>query len=228
MMMPGRREHWRRDPRAGVLVIIAGAGLAGFLALAAGLLLAPAFLEADLALSAAIRAIDLPGLETLARLATTAGDFWPIAALTAVTSAILWFRGRRTEAVMVVVAVLGGALLGVGLKQAFMRVRPALDVARIPLPETYSFPSGHALSSLLYFGSLMVVAALDVRRRRYAVLLVVGCTFAALAIALSRVYLGVHYLGDVIGAWLLGFAWLSLVVLVSARWGAGAPEDADG
>jgi undecaprenyl-diphosphatase len=185
-------------------------------------------MDADMAISAAIRSIEFPGLDAFTRFATSVGDFWPIAFLTVITAAVLWVRGRRGEAVMVLVAVFGGVVLGAGLKQVFMRVRPALEVARLPLPETYSFPSGHALSSLLYFGSLAFVALLDVRRRRYATLIVAGCASAALAIAMSRVYLGVHYLGDVIGAWLLGFAWFSLVVLVGARWGAGLPEDANG
>lgn len=223
MTIPGRQDHWRRDPRAGVLVIVAGLGLAGFVALAAALLLAPAFMDADGVISAAIRGIDVPGIETFARAATAVGDFWPMAALTAVTAAILWARGRRVEAVMLVVAVLGGALVGAGLKQVFMRLRPALDVARIPLPDSYSFPSGHALASFLYFGSLAFVALIDVKRLSRAVAIVAACTAAAFAIAFSRVYLGVHFLGDVVGAWLLGFAWLSAVLVVSARWGAGDP-----
>lgn len=222
MMLPGRQDRWRRDPRAGVLVIVAGLGLAGFIALTAALLLAPTFMEIDGAISAAIRGIDVPGLEVVARAATAVGDVWPMAALTALTTAVLWVRGRRVEAFMVVVAVLGGALVGAALKQVFMRLRPALDIARIPLPESYSFPSGHALASFLYFGSLAFVALIDVGRLSRAVAIVAGCTVAAFTIALSRVYLGVHFLGDVVGAWLLGFAWLSAVVLVSARWGAGS------
>ena len=43
-------------------------------------------------------------------------------------------------------------------------------------------------------------------------------------VGLSRVYLGVHYLGDVVGSWLLGAGWLAVVVLVSARWGASSTE----
>ena len=223
-MLPGRRESWRADPRAGVLVIVAGIALAGFAAITAAVLLAPAFVEFDVAASAAIRGITAPGLEPVARVVTHLGDFPVVATLTALTAAVLFVRGRRVEAAVVLVAVAGGALLGFGLKELFMRVRPALDVARIPLPATYSFPSGHALASVLYLGSLVFVAFLDIRRLGVAVPVVAGCTLIALAIALSRVYLGVHYLGDVIGAWFLAAAWLALVVLVAARWGAGQDD----
>jgi len=224
-MLPGRRESWRADPRAGMLVLVAGVALAGFFAITAGLLLAPAFVELDVAVSAAIRGLTAPGLEPAARLVTHLGDFAVVATLTVLTAAVLFARGRRVEAALVIVAVAGGALLGFGLKELFMRMRPALDVARIPLPETYSFPSGHALASVLYLGSLVFVAFLDIRRLGVAVPVVAGCTLVALAIAFSRVYLGVHYLGDVIGAWFLAAGWLALVVLVAARWGAG--QDAE-
>jgi undecaprenyl-diphosphatase len=104
-------------------------------------------------------------------------------------------------------------------------VRPALEVARLPLPDTYSFPSGHALSSLLFFGSVGFLIVLHERRLGRAAVGVALCVLAALSIAFSRVYLGVHYLGDVIGSWLLGTGLIALVVLVSARWGAGSDGD---
>ena len=224
-MLPGRQERWRRDPRAGVLVIVAGIALAGFIAVAAALLLAPAFVSVDVAVSAAIRSVEAPGLERLAILATRLGDLWPLTALTLLTAGVLYARGRKSEAVVVVLTVLGGVLIGAALKQVFLRVRPALELARIPVPETYSFPSGHALASVLYFGSLGFVALIDDRRLGRAVLVVAGCLFAALSISMSRVYLGVHYLGDVVAAWFLGVAWLAAVVMVSARWAASRPGE---
>jgi undecaprenyl-diphosphatase len=224
-MIPGRQERWRRDPRAGVLVIVAGVALAGFVAVAIALLLAPAFVSVDVAVSAAIRSVEVPGLERLAMLATRLGDLWPLTVLTLLTAGVLYARGRKSEAVVVVLTVLGGVLIGAGLKQVFLRVRPALELARIPVPETYSFPSGHALASVLYFGSLGFVALIDDRRLGRAVLVVAGCLFAALSISMSRVYLGVHYLGDVVAAWFLGVAWLAAVVMVSARWAASRPGE---
>jgi len=220
----GRRQiGWQRDPRVGLLVIVAGAGLLGFAALAAAIALAPPFVRLDMAASAAIRSIEAPWVEQLALWATRVGDFWPMAALTTITGALLWFRGRRTSAVTLILAVMLGSLVGEATKLVFIRVRPALEVARIPIPESYSFPSGHALASLLFFGSLAFLTLLHEKHLRRAVIVAVLCFLSALTIALARVYLGVHYLGDVVGSWLLGAVMLALVVAVSARWGAGSP-----
>jgi undecaprenyl-diphosphatase len=223
-MLPGRRGRWQRDPRTGVLVVVAGTGFAAFVALGLGLIIAPAWIQLDIAVSEAIRSIDLPGLEAFARFATRLGDFWPMVILTVGTAMLFWARGNRTSAVTLVVGVLSGSAFGALLKMLFARVRPALEVARIPLPETYSFPSGHALTSLLFFGSLAFLVILHEGSLRRALIAIALCVLAALSIAMARVYLGVHYLGDVMGSWLLGAAWLAGVVLVSARWGAGSSE----
>src|SRR5574340_848156 len=224
-MLPGKRDRWQRDLRWGVLVIVAGVGLAGFAALAAAIVLAPGFVRFDMAASAAIRAIRIPGLERVALFVTDAGSFWPMVVLTLVTTVFLYLRGRRTSAATLALAVASGSLFGALLKLVFARVRPALEFARIPLPSDYSFPSGHALSSVLFFGSVAFLILIHEKRLGRAVAGVALCLIAALAIAFSRVYLGVHYLGDVVGAWLLGTAWLALVVMVSARWGAGSSAD---
>lgn len=223
-MLPGRRERWERDPRVGILVVVAGGAFAAFLALGLGLILAPALMDLDMALSEAIRSVDVPGLEAFARFATTVGDFWPMAILTVVTAGLFFARGNRTSAATLVLGVLSGSAFGALLKLLFARVRPALEVARIPIPETYSFPSGHALTGLLFFGSLGFLILLHEKSLRRAALATVLCVLAALTIAMARVYLGVHYLGDVVGSWLLGAGWLAVVVLVSARWGASSTE----
>lgn len=224
-MLPGRKERWQRDPRAGVLVIVAGLGIVGFVALAAVILLAPAFVRFDVAASSGIRSIDLPGLTTFAIIMTRLGDFWPMFVLTVATGALLYVRGRRTSSLTLMLTVLSGTIVGQIMKILFSRARPALGVARIAIPATYSFPSGHALSSLLYFGSLVLFILLNEKRLKFALFESALCLLAALAIAFSRVYLGVHYLGDVLGSWLLGVGWLALAVIVSARWGAGSDAE---
>lgn len=223
-MLPGRQGRWERDPRVGVLVIVAGVAFVGFVVLGVALLAFPAWIRVDLALSEAIRSIQVPGLRAFCTYATRLGDFWPMFLLTCATGALLYVRGKRTSAATLVLAVLSGSAFGAALKLLFARARPALEVARIPLPETYSFPSGHALTSLLFFGALAFLVMLHEKRLRRAIVTVVLCVVAALTIALARVYLGVHYLGDIVGSWLLGAGWLSVVVLVSARWGASSPE----
>lgn len=219
-MLKTGRESWQRDPLPGVLVIVAGGLLAGFLALGLALLFAPAFVRADMVLSESIRAITWPWLDPLARAASWLGDFSRMAALTLAAGLSLWLAGRRTSAATLVLTVASGSLIGAGVKLLFGRVRPALEVARITLPDSYSFPSGHALSSVLFFGVVAFLIILHVRSLKRAAIGAGLCALAALTIAISRVYLGVHYFGDIVGSWLLGFGLLAVMVIVSARWGA--------
>lgn len=227
-MLAGVRDRWQRDPRAGALVVVAGFALAGFLGLLAAVMLAPSFERFDLSVSTTIRSWQIAGFEGLPVFLTHLGDFWPMAALTVITSAVLYIAGRRTSAVTMALAVMSGSAFGWLMKLLVQRLRPVFDMVSIPIPRSYSFPSGHALTSLLFFGSLVILIMLHVKELKKAVLLSSLCVFAALSISLSRVYVGVHYLGDVVASWLLGIAWLALVVLVSARWGAGSEEEPKG
>lgn len=224
-MLARVHDRWQRDPRPGALVIVAGVAIAGFIALAAAIMLAPAFVRFDLAVTEAIRSLRVPGLEQAAIAVTSLADFWPMTLFTGLTGLFLYLQGRRTSAITLVLAVLSGSLFGSLMKLVFVRVRPALDAVPIPIPDTYSFPSGHALTSVLFFGSLVLLIMLHERNLRHSVYASALCVFAALSISMSRVYLGVHYIGDVVGSWLLGIAWLALVVVISARWGAGSEAE---
>ena len=219
-----RRDSWQRDPRPGASVVVAGGLLLAFVALGVALVFAPAFIRFDAAVSETIRSVTWPWVESVARAATWLGGFWPMATLTVGTGIALWVRGRRTSATTLVLTVALGSLLGSLLKLLFGRLRPALEVARIALPESYSFPSGHALSSLLFFGSVAFLIVLHVRSLRAVTAGVGLCGLAVFSIGMGRVYLGVHFLGDVIGSWLLGAGLLAVMVMVSARWGAGSEE----
>lgn len=106
-------------------------------------------------------------------------------------------------------AVLGGMLLNVALKYAYERARPSLDEALVTL-HTFSFPSGHTAAATAFYG---VVAAFLVSRTSNPLLRSAAVLAAVVAVALvafSRVYLGAHYLSDVVAATCSSTAWLAL------------------
>jgi membrane protein DedA with SNARE-associated domain/membrane-associated phospholipid phosphatase len=110
-----------------------------------------------------------------------------------------------------VAAVAGGGLLDVELKRVFHRTRPVWDVPLLTAPG-WSFPSGHALGSLVAYGMLayLLVRTADRRRRRLAI---IACAaLLVLLIGLSRMYLGVHYFSDVIGGYAAGVVWLAACI----------------
>ena len=122
--------------------------------------------------------------------------------------------GRRYWSAFRVVFASGlGGIIIVGLKQLFQRTRPLDQV----LPaHGYSFPSGHAFASTVFYG-MMVYLVWRLTDKTWArVLATVLGTTAFLAIGLSRVYLNVHYLTDVLAGWSAGLAWLIASLLIVA------------
>jgi len=125
-----------------------------------------------------------------------------VVALAAVV--LLWLRGRRRTAGFVAVAVVGAATLESLTKVIVGRARPVFSDP-VAHAAGKSFPSGHAMTSLTVFGLVVILAG---HHRRAAI----GVAVVAVgAVGFSRLALGVHYLSDVLGGWLLGTAWLLAV-----------------
>jgi len=113
---------------------------------------------------------------------------------------------RRRNAAIVAIGVPFAAYITDTLLKLLVR-RPRPTTALIALPESYSFPSGHALVAAATYLTIGLLLADRLTTRRARILCVAFCAVIAIAIAGSRVYLGVHYLSDVIGGLLLGTGW---------------------
>ena len=130
----------------------------------------------------------------------------------------LWFYRRgywRVALFMVTTPLLGGAI-STAVKVLVDRPRPELDE---PITEAFgkSFPSGHAMSSTVGYGTLLL-AFMPLIPRRWRARAVAGYVSLVLLIAASRLGLGVHYLSDVLGGILLGAAWLCVCVATFRIW----------
>lgn len=135
-----------------------------------------------------------------------------------VTVAVIGLLIRRQGrlAVFLIATGLGALLLDPSLKALVDRLRPEVDVA-IGTYAGQSFPSGHALGSMVAYGAVLLVflPALGPRWRRPAIGIVAALVFL---IGFTRVALGVHFLSDVLGAWLLGAAWLGVTAYAFRLW----------
>lgn len=131
---------------------------------------------------------------------------------TAVTVAMLWRWRSRTPLMLMLITVTGSlAATSVG-KTAVGRLRPPQGDAVPPYEVSPSFPSGHALNSTAIAGIVAYLLLLHLERRLTRTLAVLLAATWAVAIGLSRVFLGHHWLTDVIVGWVIGLAWLALVV----------------
>jgi membrane-associated phospholipid phosphatase len=183
-------------------LVVAGLALA-FAARGAGPL------PGDLALT---RLIQHPQLDGLARFVVHADDsLWvlsPLAVLVALA------KRRWLAAFFVSLAVVTGRLIPDAIKPVVARPRPSAELVRaLDSSGDYGFPSTTAFLTTVFFG---MVAYLFWRAYR-PVAVVVSWASLVLAFGLSRVYAGEHWPTDVLGGWLLGAAWL-LVLVAAHRW----------
>ena len=211
-MPENKTDLWRRDIRPGILVVVFAVGTVGFALLVIAGFTVPAFVAIDEVFSEALRALEGPVLDQMALALTRMADLEVMLALTIVATVGLWVTKRRPEAVLLLATVALGTALGSLFKEIFHRARPGLEYARIPLPDSYSFPSGHALASFLFFATIAFIVALEAKSLTTRVWVAVICFVLAVGVAISRVYLGVHWFGDVLASWLLGAAWMSVTV----------------
>jgi undecaprenyl-diphosphatase len=134
-----------------------------------------------------------------------------------VMAALLLKRaGRKHAAILFIVASLGGEALDQLLKLVFHRTRPEAFFG-YRLPASYSFPSGHAMSSFCFYVVLAAILTLRMPGARAAAIWALGGGLA-LSIGLSRIYLGVHYPSDVLAGFLAGLIWVSSVRMGYVFW----------
>jgi membrane-associated phospholipid phosphatase len=108
-------------------------------------------------------------------------------------------------------ALVGGAFLNQLLKELFARSRPTLPDPLL-IEAGYSFPSGHAMSSLIVYGVLAYFAVLTLPNWETRAVVILWAALLVLLIGFSRMYLGVHYFSDVVAGYAAGGVWLSTLI----------------
>jgi membrane-associated phospholipid phosphatase len=175
----------------------------------------------DRSLALAIHRADTPALDLLMKALTDLGSF-PVraAAVLAMLAWALYRRERRVGGILVLTTV-ATEVLNLMLKEAFARPRPSL-FHEIPLPCSYSFPSGHAMTAAAVYG---LIAVIVVRfHPRLEPLLGPTAMLFVLLVGLSRVYLGVHWPTDVLAGFAAGAAILCAAVIFATRAGGQARQ----
>lgn len=124
---------------------------------------------------------------------------------------LVLIRRHFWDAVLVPLALLGGGLLNLILKCLFQRQRP--DLPHLVEASGFSFPSGHAMMSFIFYGLLAYLILLNFPHKKTR-RTVIGITAAIIFfIGLSRIYLGVHYPSDVLAGFAAGSFWLVACIL---------------
>jgi undecaprenyl-diphosphatase len=147
-----------------------------------------------------------PWVEELARDVTALGGTGVLTFLTLAAVGFLWLQRRHGTALFVLAAVTSGMILSSTAKAFFDRPRPDL-VPHGSYVYNASFPSGHSLMATVTYLTLAVLLARGFAEARLKAYVISLAVFVALAVGVSRVYLGVHWPTDVAAGWAVGGAW---------------------
>lgn len=195
---------------------IVGSAIALFAVLAADLLLHGPLTSADPATSSWFHAHMRPALTAFLFFFTHLHSTIGLVAMSAGIALFLALKRRVQWIPWLLLTVQGGQLLNVLLKDSFQRPRPHFDHPLVTLA-TYSFPSGHAAGSTVFWGFVCVLAWSWPARASLRRLLAVVAPAMVVLTCVSRVYLGAHYLTDVAAGVCEGIAWVCVCAALHAR-----------
>ena len=154
-----------------------------------------------------MRAISAPGFQSLGLLLVT------------LTCGGMYLVGLRRESGLTLTATLLSLAVGGVLKEVVARPRPADDLVQtFGQPGGFSFPSGHVISYVVFLGAIVFFTTRRMKRAAVRRLLIGGLVLTLVAVGVSRIYLGSHWLGDVIGGYVIGGLVLAASIALWRQW----------
>jgi membrane-associated phospholipid phosphatase len=193
------QQHQSRLIPAVIILIIGGFGILTYFVLSI-----PS-IPIDLEISHNIQSIQIPFFGQLMALVSWFGFSPQVVVITGSIVLLMYGVGWHWEAVMALVTALFSTALNFIVKELVHRPRPTLnDVNVTALLNSYSFPSGHVMYYVSFFGFIgfLIFRLVQPSARRNLMLFVIW--LAILLIGISRIYMGQHWASDVVGAYLLG------------------------
>lgn len=184
-----------------------------FIAIAANITTDTPLTALDMRVSQWLHTHDTPALTRAMLIITEIHRPLGISLMAVLVAVYLAWRRHWHALFALLFAVFGGMLLNLLMKSLFARARPLFDDPLLIL-HTFSFPSGHAMASTVFYGMCVALVFASQHTWRWQLLALCVAMVMVLAVAFSRVYLGVHYPSDVLAAIFQGLAWLALSLVV--------------
>lgn len=154
-----------------------------------------------------------PALNQFFQFITDLGDVYAYIIATTIAAIFFFFKLRNKKFILQLLGVLIlSALANMALKEAFDRARPTIE--HMVVVKTLSYPSGHAMSAMAFYGFLIYLVFRIKMEKWLRIFLVLLFSFLILSIGLSRVYLGVHFPSDVVGGFAAGLIWVAFCVVL--------------
>ncbi|WP_274653126.1 phosphatase PAP2 family protein [Paenibacillus humicola] len=174
----------------------------------------------DLSIIHAVQGRENAAMTAAAERFTAIGSSKVVIPLVLGTAVLLFFLLKhRRELALLTGGMLGSTLLNELLKRIYHRARP--DIHRIVAETGYSYPSGHAMASLTFYGLLVYLLWRHLSSRGWRLVLLAFSFCMIACIGLSRIYLGVHYPSDVLGGYWASGCWMAFCILLYRRYERG-------
>lgn len=154
-----------------------------------------------------------PGLNKYFQFITDAGDLYGYIIATAIAAVFFFLKFRNWKIILELLSVtILAALSNIALKRVINRARP--DIEHLVVVESLSYPSGHAMSAMAFYGFLIYLSFRIKMAKWLRTLFCFLCVFLILGIGISRIYLGVHFPSDVLGGYMAGLIWIAFCVIL--------------
>lgn len=154
-----------------------------------------------------------PGLNNFFQFITDLGDVYAYIVATTLAALFFFYKLKNKKFILQLLGVLLlSALANMALKRAFDRARPTIE--HLVVVKTLSYPSGHAMSAMAFYGFLIYLVFKIKMHKVLRTFLVLLFSFLILSIGISRIYLGVHFPSDVAGGFIAGLIWVAFCVVL--------------
>lgn len=166
----------------------------------------------DVAVSLWLQSINFPGFYPLMLGVSYVHSLFPATTMVALGSAGLWFWGKKLEVIFIVSLTSLANLLVSLFKLVVSRPRPGGEIQVLAESTGFSFPSGHIVYATVFYGFLFYLAPKLIRQPAIVGIVRVVLVLLILLTATSRIYLGAHWLSDVLGSFWLSGLLLSITI----------------
>lgn len=157
--------------------------------------------------------IRTPALTSAVIFITDLGDLYAYIVAMILVTILFFYKLRSWKFILQLLGVLVlSAISNIALKKVFDRARPSEE--HLVVIKTLSYPSGHAMSAMAFYGFLIYLIYQIKMAKWLRIVLTIFFTFLILAIGLSRIYLGVHFPSDVAGGFIAGLIWIAFCIIL--------------